>query len=358
MPAESIASLHDVRSGTSGRLVRRTEVSLPFAVALPVTTDDRWSVIWTGVVGWLATAGWRIALILVILYAAHRFGRQLIGRAMSLTLRDGDDTLRQLSLVKRRNTLTALFTATLTTLLSIIALLMVFKQLGLEIAPILASAGVVGLAVGFGAQSLVKDLITGAFIILENQFALGDIIRVGGASGTVEQINLRTVVLRDTDGTVSIIPNSEITRVQVLTKGWSRLVLDVGVAYESDLDHVFEVMRAVLNQYTEEHPEIVLDKPELQGVESLGDSAVVVRALVKTIPSKQWECGRVIRKRVKEAFEQAGIELPFPQRTIRIIDERPKDVTMPDRARGDAMPHTKSPSPRETDAAAEDAEGA
>ena len=159
-------------------------------------------------------------------------------------------------------------------------------------------------------------MLTGVFVILENQFGIGDVVRIGDTSGLVEQLNLRTTVLRGLDGTVSIIPNGEIARVHVLTKGWSRLVLDVGVAYDSDLDRVYDVLMATLNAYADESPLIVLERPELLGVESLGDSAITVRALVKTMPSKQWECGRAVRKRVKEAFDAAGIVIPFPQRTV------------------------------------------
>lgn len=286
-------------------------------LAQTVFTTEWWRNIAAQVATWSMKVGWRIALIVILFYIAQRFGRRLIARIMRIALRaDRVDTLRDMGITKRRNTLTELFNAVVTTVIIVTALLMIFTQLGLEIAPLLASAGVVGVAVGFGAQSLVKDLLTGVFIILENQFAIGDIVRVGDTSGLVEQINLRTTILRGLDGTVSIIPNGEINRVHVLTKGWSRLVLDVGVAYDSDLDHVYDVLTKTLNRYAEENPTIVIEKPELLGVENLADSSIVVRALVKTVPSKQWECGRAVRKKVKEAFDAAGIVIPFPQRTL------------------------------------------
>lgn len=286
-------------------------------ILIALLNGEGWRGMFAGMATWAKVLGWRIALILILLYVARRFGRALIVRGMNLVLRgDSSDAVRDLGLAKRRNTLTALFNGVLTAVVVVVALLMVFNELGLEIAPILASAGVVGLAVGFGAQSLVKDIITGAFVILENQFSIGDVVRIGDTAGLVEQINLRTTVLRGLDGTVSIIPNGEITRVHVLTKGWSRFVLDVGVAYGANLDQVYAVLGGVLERYAADHPDIVLEKPELLGVENLGDSSVVVRALIKTVPSKQWECARLVRKLVKEAFDEAGIEIPFPQRSV------------------------------------------
>ncbi len=291
------------------------------ATTQPYGSAEWWSIMWSAATVWLMTVGWRVLLIFLILYLAHRFGRGLIARVMTFALRgDKQDALHDLGVVKRRNTLTSLFHGVLTIFIIISGITMVFHQIGLEIAPILASAGVVGLAIGFGAQSLVKDLLNGMFIILERQFNVGDVIQVDKISGLVEEINLRTTILRSLDGTVSIIPNGEIVRVQVLTRDWSRLVLDVNVAMDSNLDHVFEVLMNVLNQYAEQHPEIVIEKPQLLGVENLGDSAITVRAMVKTVPIRQWDCGRAVRKLIKEAFEQANIELPFPQYTVWIRD--------------------------------------
>lgn len=266
---------------------------------------------------WLMTSGWRILVILALLMIVRKVGRVLIARGMALAIRsDSTNALRDLGLQKRRNTLVGLLNGAINVVVFLVALMMIFRELRFEIAPLLASAGVVGIAIGFGAQALVRDIITGAFIILENQFGVGDVIRVGSDSGLVEQINLRTTVIRSVDGAVTVIPNGEISRVTVMTREWSRCVLDIGVAYGADLDHVYAVISRVLDRYAADNPGVVIDKPEIAGVEQLGDSSVVVRALVKTVPLKQWECGRKVRKLIKEAFDAEGIEIPFPQRSV------------------------------------------
>jgi len=179
-----------------------------------------------------------------------------------------------------------------------IALLLTFNVF-IDIGPILAGAGILGLAVSFGAQSLVKDFLSGFFILFENQFAIGDVIEAGGKSGTVEKMTLRVVILRDIKGTIHIVPNSEIKVVSNMTRGWSRAVVDVGITYEEDIDRALAVVRDEAAQFsTDKNWGAQLDGPlEVPGIESLGDSAVVIRTLIKTQPGSQWTVAREFRRR-------------------------------------------------------------
>jgi len=188
----------------------------------------------------------------------------------------------------------------------------------IPIGPLLASVGVLGLAISFGAQSLMKDLISGAFMLAEGQFAVGDVVRVGETAGLVEKITLRTLVLRDVHGVVHIIPNGNIATLSNMTKSWSRAVLEIGVAYKEDVDRVMEVMLdEAMKMY--EDPEwapLLVEEPVVPGVERFDDSAVTIRIMFKTLPLKQWDVGRQYRRRIKNRFDAEGIEIPFPHRTM------------------------------------------
>jgi len=188
----------------------------------------------------------------------------------------------------------------------------------INIGPLLAGVGVLGLAVSFGAQTLIKDLIAGIFILVEGQCAVGDVVRVGATSGMVERITLRTTVLRDLQGVVHVIPNGSIEVLSNMTKSWSKAVLDLGVAYKEDVDHVLRVIRDEAGaMYAEaEWKSLILEEPQVLGVQELGDSAVVVRLSFKTLPLKQWDVAREFRRRIKNRFDREGIEIPFPHRTI------------------------------------------
>jgi len=276
---------------------------------------------------WLLGPGLRILSILFLGWAAIRVGRLFINRSLSLALHDsGKNAVADIQIIKRRNTLGGLFVTVLRVTVVILAALMVFRELNFEIGPILASAGIVGLALGFGAQSLVKDIITGAFIVLERQFSVGDVVKIGDRSGVVESLGLRTTILRDMEGTAHIIPNSKIDVVSVMTRDWSQFVLDVEVAYDADLDKAIEAIRRVLNEYAKEFPSNVLDKPQVLGVESFGDNSVKIRSTLKTAPSKHWEAGRIIRRRIKGEFDRLGIAIPFQQHAAWRIPEQQKAV--------------------------------
>ncbi len=199
-----------------------------------------------------------------------------------------------------------------------VAALMVLSELGLDVAPLIASAGIAGIALGFGAQNLVKDFLTGVFMLLEDQYGVGDVIDVGEATGSVEAVGLRTTRLRDIDGVVWYVRNGEILRVGNKSQGWARAVVDVPVAYGEDIARV----RTVLQQVAEEMwtdadlGDVVLEPPEVWGVEALSPDAVLVRVVVKTAPLEQWRVARELRQRVKAAFDQAGVEVPPPQHTV------------------------------------------
>ena len=206
-----------------------------------------------------------------------------------------------------------------------VALMVALGELGLNLGPLIAGAGIVGLAIGFGAQSLVSDFIAGIFIIIEDQYGVGDYVDVGAASGTVEKVGLRTTTLRDVNGTMWTIPNGEIRRVGNSSQLWARTVLDVDVAYDTDIDLAASVIKEVADEVWRENLEstTIIEEPEIWGVQSFGADAISIRLAVKTEPGEQWATGRLIRARLKKAFDANGIEIPFPQRTVWVnqVDE-------------------------------------
>ena len=200
----------------------------------------------------------------------------------------------------------------------IIAGLMLLKEINVDIRPILTAAGIGGIALGFGAQALVRDIISGFFLIIENQIRIGDVVKIGDKSGLVEAINLRTVVLRDLEGVVHIIPNGSIQAISNMTKEWSRYVIDIAVAYKEDLDQVMDVLTQTGKDLQEDGQfgGYITEPIEILGVDNFADSAVIIKIMITTKPLKQWEVGRELRRRIKKAFDQHSIEIPFPHRTI------------------------------------------
>lgn len=202
----------------------------------------------------------------------------------------------------------------------LIAIFMILGTLGIELGPLVAGAGIAGIALGFGAQSIVKDFLSGILMLIEDQFGVGDVIDVGEASGVVESLSLRTTRLRSIDGTVWHVPNGEIRRVGNMSQGWSRSVIDVGIGYGSDIDAALRLLGDVANDMSQEEPwaSKFLERPEVLGVQDLGDSSVVLRLWVVTEPAMQWETSRELRRRIKYAFDAAGVEIPFPQVTAHL----------------------------------------
>lgn len=262
----------------------------------------------------------RLLLIGLVAYVgirAVRFGLRRL-EAFLLIMREDVDLKNRVSAEKRVKTLIGLLLTIGLTLVWVIAVVMSLDQIGLDITPIIASAGIVGLAVGFGAQNLVKDVINGFFIILENQVGVGDVAVVNGTGGLVEAISFRTITLRDLTGTVHIFPNGTITTLSNMTKEFSYYLMDIGVAYKEDTDRVTAVIKEV-GKELQEDPELgpnILEPIEVLGVDEFGDSAVVIKARLKTLPIKQWVVGREYRRRLKKAFDEKGIEIPFPHHTL------------------------------------------
>ena len=190
---------------------------------------------------------------------------------------------------------------------------MILAEVGVNIAPIIASAGIVGVALGFGAQSLVKDFLSGIFMIFEDQYGVGDVVDVGPASGTIEAVSLRVTRLRDQQGTVWYVPNGEILRVGNMSQNWARAVVDVNVGYGEDLSRVTRILKEVAHDIwaDEDYKGIVIEEPEVTGVETMTPEAISLRVLIKTAPMQQWSIARELRLRIKARFDQEGIRMPF-----------------------------------------------
>jgi small conductance mechanosensitive channel len=273
----------------------------------------------------LVRNGARVVGIWLLAWLAYRLVR-LAARRIEKAVDDGDDSVTTLR-ERRGKTISQLLRSMGRVVIYAIALLLTFN-IFIDIGPILAGAGILGLAVSFGAQSLVKDVISGFFVLFENQFAIGDVIEAGGKSGVVEKMTLRVVVLRDLQGAMHIIPNGEIKVVSNLTRGWSRAVVDVGVDYGEDVDRALGVVRDEAARFSKD-PEWIpqLDGPvEVPGIESLSDSAMVIRSLIRTQPGSQWNAAREYRRRLKLRFDRENIEIPFPQRKVHVhVDESTND---------------------------------
>lgn len=220
--------------------------------------------------------------------------------------------------VKRAETLGRVFRYLVAVIVALIAGMLVLAELGISVAPILGAAGVVGLAVGFGAQSLVKDYFTGFFLLLENQIRQGDVVRVADHAGLVEEITLRYIRLRDYDGNVHFVPNGEVKTVVNMSRGFAQSVIDVGVAYRESVDEVMQVMEDVGRQMRLDpaFAARLLDDLEMAGIERWDDSAVIIRCRFKCAPLEQWTIRREYLRRLKSAFDAAGIEIPYPHLTV------------------------------------------
>jgi small conductance mechanosensitive channel len=230
----------------------------------------------------------------------------------------GKDPLQAAEAKKRAHTLGNILRHALLIVIAFIAVLMILGELGIQLGPLLATAGIGALAVGFGAQSLVKDMINGFFIILENQYRIGDAIEVAGVSGLVESLSLRRTVLRDLEGRVHTIPNGEIKVVSNLSKEWSRSVLDIGISYREDVDQVIDLLSQIGKELGMEEPykSAILEPLQILGVERFQESELVIRMMVKTVPLKQWEVGRELRRRIKNRFDEKGIQIPSPRQVL------------------------------------------
>ncbi len=296
------------------------------------------------VVPWLLKHGIRIVFIIVAAYILNIIQIRLITRAVRVAVvRDSTMTVEAEKM--RENTLIRILTVSISIAITIMALLMVLKEADLDIAPLLAGAGIAGLALGFGGQYLIRDIITGLFLILENQYRIGDVVQLNGTGGLVEDITLRITTLRDMDGTVHFIPHGEIKMVSNLSKNFARVNLDISVAYDSDLDHVISVINKTGEELAQDpvFKDYLITQPRFLRVNEFGDSAIILKVVGDTKPLKQWEVSGELRRRIKVAFDREGIEIPFPQRVIYHINKEVenKDARVENAARGNQIDNQK-----------------
>ena len=280
---------------------------------------ELWERLVNWVIGTLPTLVFTIFLFLIVMWLT----KILLNRTRKLILKSVQKSVEnQLEREKRAKTLFGIARGVMIVTLWLVFIMIILKQLGLDIGPILAGAGIVGLAVGFGAQELVRDAISGFFLLLENTIRTGDVAVVNGTGGLVEDINLRTITLRDAAGVVHTFQNGKINSLSNMTKDWSAMVFDIGVAYKENVDQVLEVIKQVGDDIKadEAFGPKMLEPIEIWGLDKFGDNAIVIKARIKTSPIEQWAVGREFNKRLKYAFDKEGIEIPFPNRTIHLAD--------------------------------------
>jgi small conductance mechanosensitive channel len=277
-----------------------------------------------------------ILIILLFMFILLRLNRMLFRRLNSLLISRSkrNEEEESIEAEKRINTLTGILKGVGKIIIWVIFMMIILRRLGLDIAPLLAGAGILGLAVGFGAQELVRDFISGFFMLLENQIRTGDVVRINGTAGSVARIELRTTTLRDFEGVVHTFQNGKINTISNLTKEWSAAALDIGVAYKEDTDNVIRVIREVGDELygDPEFSNIMIEPIEIFGLDKFDDSAIVIKTRLKTKPGSQWPVAREYRKRLKKAFDSQGIEIPFPHTTVYWGEEiKPLQLTVENR---------------------------
>ncbi len=264
---------------------------------------------------WLLEHGIIILAYIIISYFIYRLLKLVIPRMVDRMVKvRGKGRHSKLWFENRSKTLSGMLTGTIGIIIAVVALFMILSELGINIAPLLAGAGVAGIAIGFGAQSLIKDFVSGLFILLEDQYNKGDVVKIAGIAGLVEEVNLRRTVLRDLEGIVHSIPNGQITTASNYTRDWARVKLDIPVGYGEDMDHVFEVINRVGKELAEDKyfKDLIKTPPQVLRVQNFGDSGIDIRVLGDVRPMKQWEVTGELRKRLKKAFDDEGIEIPWP----------------------------------------------
>jgi len=264
-------------------------------------------------VEWLLSSGIQIVVILILAFAVLKVAKKVINRLFDRIQKDKDEEYN-----KRMNTLKSIFSVLATILILGVGLVLVLGEMGIQLGPILAAAGILGLAVGFGAQNLVQDVISGFFLLLEDQLRVGDVVTVGEKTGIVERITLRLIILRDLEGSVHYVRNGKIDIVTNMTKEESCYVLEIGVAYREDVDEVMEIIRQVDKEIRSESElkEDIWEPIEIMGLDRFEDSAVVIKSRIKTKPIMQWAIGREYKRRIKKRFDQLDIEIPYPHQTL------------------------------------------
>jgi small conductance mechanosensitive channel len=277
-------------------------------------------------INWISQTGWKIFLITGICLGTFMMIRRFVPLAIRRTVRRQMKRKRKVEREKRVQTLVRLVTTTSAIGLGILAAFLILQQVGINMTAPLVGLGVFGIAVGFGAQYLIRDIIAGFFVYLENQYNVGDVIRVGSIAGIVEELSLRRTILRDLDGARHVVPNGEIRIVSNLTQEWSRAHLNISVAYKEDLDRVMALMRKTWEEMTEDPdwgPFIISKTPWLLRVNEFGDSGITIKMVGETEPIKQWDIMGEYRRRIKRVFDEEGIEIPWPHVKLYLGDSMP-----------------------------------
>jgi small conductance mechanosensitive channel len=272
-----------------------------------------WGLDTTKVTAWLGEQGWRFVLIIVLTMLVIISAGEIIPRIIVRTLSHRPNEKKG-EIKKRSDTLSRVLVGVIQVFIVFISVFMIISELGIDIAPMLASAGIVGIAIGFGAQSTVKDVVAGLFVVIENHYRVGDVIKVADVSGVVDNINLRRTVLRDIDGIVHVIPNGEIRVSSNYTKEWSRVNLNISVGYGENLERVISVINKVGQNLAEDpkwEPDII-KPPQVLRVNNFGDSGIEIKIMGDTQPMRQWDVTGELRLRLKKAFDEEGIEIPWP----------------------------------------------
>ena len=280
-----------------------------------------------------------LVIAVVVQLMLHRLIDRLVSRAEEGVLLPGRLTNGKLGRssneptpgstrrVQRAKTVGTLLKSIVSGLVIAIAITMMLAELGLDIAPILASAGILGVALGFGSQTLVKDYLSGIFMIFEDQYGVGDVVDLGEASGTVEAVSLRVTRLRDTNGTVWYVRNGEIIRVGNMSQNWARTVLDVQISSREDISHVRSVLTDVIEDMwrDDDYEGVIIEEPEIWGIEAITPDAITLRVTLKTAPMEQWRVARVLRERIKSRFDHEGIQAPYP--TSYVMNQTPASTS-------------------------------
>jgi len=283
-----------------------------------MNSKDIMSNIIEATVMWSTEHGLRILLILALGFIARYVVSFLIVKIVQRLIQV--DRISKEAEKKRKDTLIRVLNGTASIMIWVVILLMLLSEFGIAIGPILAAAGVAGIAVGFGGQYLIRDVISGIFIIVENQYRTGDVVCFDSTCGLVEDITLRMTTLRDLDGTVHHIPHGEVKKVSNLTKYYSRVNLNIGVSYHTNLEHVIGVINRVGNELADDPAwkEIIIKPPQFLRVDDFAESAIILKILGDTQPIRQWDVAGELRKRLKVAFDAEGIQIPFPQRVVTL----------------------------------------
>ena len=274
---------------------------------------------WTPVTDWLLQHGTRILIILLVGAGLWFTLKKLLPPLVRRTVVRTREKESKAGMEKRTKTLVGVFMGAGKISIGIIIIFMILSELDIPIGPALAGLGVVGVAVGFGAQWLIRDLIAGTFILMENQYRVGDVIRIADVAGGVEEVSLRKTVLRDLDGIVHNIPNGEIRVASNFTRHWSRAHLNISVAYKEDLDRVMAIIRKTWEEIADDPdwgPFLISKTPWLLRVDAFGDSGIVIKVVGETQPIKQWDVMGELRRRIKKAFDEQGIEIPWPHTKV------------------------------------------